>query len=99
MSETSWLASPSVDGNTDVNNILDIAEEVVDVRVRHLEGKVSKEEGLAWFSGPSDLLSLGARIVDDQVTALKYCLMSALDGSGGLLDGLEGDISEPWGAH
>lgn len=48
MSESSWLASTSVNGNTDVNDISNITEELVEIGIGHLEGKVADEEGLGW---------------------------------------------------
>lgn len=46
MRESSRLARAAVDGDADVNDVCDVAEELVEVCVGHLEGEVADEEGL-----------------------------------------------------
>jgi len=44
--ETSWLASTSVNRNPDIDDISNITEELVEISVGHLEGKVANEQSL-----------------------------------------------------
>ncbi len=94
MGETSWLAGSSVNGNTDVNDVSNVAEKLVEISVGHLESEVADEERLggcvlgAWLVGGLVL------VVDDQTTAFEDLLVLGFDGCGGLLDGLKLDISK-----
>lgn len=93
VSESSWLTSASVNGNADIDDVSDITEELVEISIRHLEGKVSDEESLGW--GVCGFLPTGlVLVVDDKTAAFEYFLMLGLDGSGGLLEGFEFDVSE-----
>jgi hypothetical protein len=65
--ETSWLTGTSVNGNSDINDISDITEELVQVGVGHLESKVADEESFGWRVLLSPLTSLG--LVVDNNTA------------------------------
>ena len=46
MRESSWLAGTSVDGDADIDHVLNALEEIVQITVGHLEGHVTDEEGL-----------------------------------------------------
>src|ERR1039458_6725974 len=46
--KTSWPTSASINGNTNVNDILNILEKFVEISIRHLKGKVANEECLGW---------------------------------------------------
>jgi hypothetical protein len=43
MCETSWLASASVNGYSDINDISNITEEPVEVGIGHFKGKIANE--------------------------------------------------------
>lgn len=93
VSESTWLTSAAVNGNTDVDDVLDIAEQLVQVGVGHLEWEVANEESLGW----GVLGTVGLRVdhvVDDHAAAGKEGVVEVLDGLGGGGDVLEGDISE-----
>ena len=93
MSESSWLASASVNGNTDINDISNITEELVEISIGHLEGKVADEESLGWWV--CDVLTTGlVLVVDDETAAFEDLLVLSFDGSGGLVNGFEFDVSE-----
>lgn len=86
MSEASWLTGPSVNGDSYVNNILDIAEQVIKIFVRHVEGHVANEKGLAWIIGSTvressrgvvDLFS-GAVRLNGEATTLEWLLIQGL---------------------
>jgi hypothetical protein len=61
------LTGTSVNGNPDINDISNITEELVQVGVGHLEGKVAYEESLGWRVLLSPLTGLG--LVVDNKTA------------------------------
>lgn len=94
--ETSWLASASVDGYSDINDIADIAEELVEISIRHLECKVANEQGLAgWVV---DSVALGLRlVVHNQSAAFENTLVLGLNGGSSLRGAFEFDISESAG--
>jgi len=91
--ESSWLAGASVNGNTDINDISNVTEELVEVRVGHFEGKVTDEEGLGRWVAVFRTAGL-ALVVDNETAAFINCLMLGLDGSGGLIDRAELNVSE-----
>lgn len=94
VSESTWLAGAAVNGNTDVNDVLDIAEQLVQVGVGHLEWEIADKEGLGW----GVLGTVGLRVdhvVDNHAAAGEEGVVKVLDGLGGGGDVLEGDISEP----
>lgn len=93
MSESSWLTSAAVNGNTDVNDVLDVAEQLVKIGIGHLESEVADEEGLGWGVLLAGLLGVG-HVVDDHAAAGEEGVVEVLDGLGGGLDVLELDISE-----
>jgi hypothetical protein len=99
--EASGLAGPAVDGNTDVHDIANVAEEVVQVLVRHLEGHVANEESLRGrvgnvaAAGRGRLgVGLGPVELADEVAALEDLHVQVVDGGLGVLDVLEVDVSE-----
>jgi len=47
--ETSWLATSSINGNPDVQNVLALAEQIAEVFVGHLERQVADKQSLAWW--------------------------------------------------
>lgn len=47
--ESPWLSGTSVNGNTNINDILDVTEKLVEVGIGHLEWDVTEEESLARF--------------------------------------------------
>lgn len=91
--ESSWLSGSSVDGNTDINDIVNITEELVEIGIGHLEGDVTDEEGLGWLGWPSGLVGF-EHIVHNDAAALKDRLVLGLDGGSGLLDSLEENVAE-----
>jgi len=81
--ESSWLTGASVNGNTDINDISDITEELVEISIRHLEGKIADEESLGWWV--CGWLTAGlVLVVDDETAAFEDLLVLAFDGRGGL---------------
>ncbi len=93
MSETSWLAGAAVNGNTNVDNVLDVAEKLVQVGVGHLESEVADEEGLGWGVLGAVLGGVG-HVVDDHAAAGEDGVVEGLDGLGGGVNVLEGNVTE-----
>merc|ERR1719262_1720681 len=91
--ESSRLASTSIDSNTDIDDISDVTEELVEISIRHLESEVADEEGLGgWVGG---IFTAGCvHVVDDEAAAFEHGLVLGFDGLGSLFDGFEFDVSE-----
>lgn len=88
MRKASWLAGSSVNGDTDVNDILDLAEEIVEVLIRHLEGHVADEEGFRRRVPGSEARSVAGPfflegVLDEHAAALEDLLVEGLHGFGG----------------
>jgi len=49
MGETSWCSRAAIDCDSDVHNIPNLAEKIIEVLVGHLERHVTDEERLGWF--------------------------------------------------
>lgn len=96
--ETSWLAGTSINGNPDIDNIANVTEELVEIGIRHLEGKVANEEGLGGRIGGGAALGLG-HVVDNEAAAFHDGLVLGLNGIGSLFDSLEFNISESAGMN
>lgn len=93
--ESSRLASTSVNSNTDIDNISDVAEELIEIGIRHLKGEVADEEGLGRWVLCGSVLALGhVHVVDDETAAFELRLVLGFDGLGGLLDSLELNVCE-----
>jgi hypothetical protein len=93
MGKTSWLAGPYINGNPDIEDVADVAEELVEVGIGHLESEVADEEGLGrrvllnGADGPS-------RVVHDDASAFESAVVLGLNGCLCLLDTFKLDISE-----
>jgi len=96
--ETSWLTTPSVDGDSDVQNVLALAEEVAEVLVGHLERKVANEESLArWVPRlvADRVVGLAADVVlDDHTATLEHLLVKALNRSGGRVEVVKFNVTK-----
>ena len=105
--ETSWLSRTSVDGNTDVDDVSDALEKVVQVTVRHLEGHVSDEESLggrvewsvgsveaAWTLAGLKSLGLVRSILHGEAAAFEELLVESFNGFGGRIDGFKVDVTK-----
>lgn len=93
MCESSWLSSASVNGNPDINDVADVAEKLVEVGIRHLEGKVSNEEGLGRRANLVFTLRL-CHVVDNETATLHYGLVASFNSSSGFGNFSELDIAE-----
>ena len=103
MRETSWLASPSINRNADIDHIADSAEHVVQIAVRHLEGHVADKKGLggrfkrlvgAVRALAFELGRLKSGVLHGETAAFEELLMKGLDGLGRGFGGLEVDVAE-----
>lgn len=102
--EAAGLAGATVDGDAHVEHVPDLAEQVVEVAVAHLERHVADEERLAGrIDGalvaartlrPVGLLA-AAVVLHRQAAAVEDTLVHLHDGGGGLFVGLELDVAEP----
>jgi hypothetical protein len=101
--KASGLTGPAVNGNADVENILNVAEQVIEVLVGHFERHVANEEGAGRRSGLESAVVAsrgplpggpGAVELADDVAALKDLLVEVVDGSLCIGNGLELDITE-----
>jgi hypothetical protein len=97
VSESSWLASAAVNSDTDIDDIADVAEELVEICVGHLEREVADEESLGWHG----LGGLAARslcaVVDNETAAAGVGLVLCCNGGGGGWDVFEFNITESGG--
>jgi hypothetical protein len=99
--KSSWLSRSPVDCNSHIDHVLDLAEQVVQVRIRHLIGHVSHKEGVR------RLLHLGSGslkppvlhlVVQNQWAIHKLKAVLRLERGFRFLGGREGDPSEALGA-
>lgn len=94
MGKAPWLARPAVDGDPDVDDVVDIPEQVVEVAVCQIERHVADEECLRrrvqlFLWGKIRLCEL-----DDNTAALKDLHVHSFNGAFGGRDTVESDISE-----
>ena len=103
VSETSWLASPSIDCDSDINDIANTSEKVVKISVGHLKRHVTNEEGLARWVDWSELSALtrsspgcaiGVSKVHSQTTTLEDLLVHRVDSSLCLLGIAESKVAK-----
>jgi hypothetical protein len=103
MCEASRLARPPVDGDSDVHNVANAAEEIVQVLVRHLEGHVADEKGLgglvdsivaATAAAAARRVCLLAVVLDNKVAAFEDLHIEVVDSGTGVVDGLELYVTE-----
>jgi hypothetical protein len=107
--KASGLAGPAVNGNANVENVLDVAEKLVEVLVRHFKRHVADEEGAGRLSGLEGALfpwrapgpglvrvpgGAGAVELADKVAALEDLLVEVVDGSLGIGQVLEVDVTK-----
>lgn len=93
MGKSSRLASTSINSNTDIDDVSNVTEELVEISIGHLESEVADEEGLGgWVGG---IFTAGCvHVVDDEAAAFEHGFVLGFDGLGGLLDGFEFNVSE-----
>lgn len=88
MGKTSGLTRPSINSDSDIDDIADASEKVVQVSVGHLEGHVANEQSLArwvdrlvlitvWSCSFLALIMVGKR--DHQSSTLKELLVELID--------------------
>lgn len=100
MRETSWLAGSAVDGDSNIDDITNTTEQVVQIAIGHFEGHVANEQGLAWrvlgFRGTTLVVTFGAVACFGgvgvcegyhQTTTLEGLLVQTFDGSSCALGG------------
>lgn len=94
MTETAGLASASVDGDADVADTVDAAEQIAQVAVGHFVGHVANEEGVG---GGKTVVERGPSSVgvgDDDAATFVVGHVEFFDGSGGGFGVLELDVAE-----
>lgn len=97
MGESSGLAGSPVNSNSDVSAVANTSEELVQVLVGDIEGKVSDEEGSGWSIGLAiggTLAVWAENVLDVYASAVNDKSVHLLDGSGSSILFLELDISE-----
>lgn len=108
MSETSRLACPSINGDADIDNVLNTSEERIEVSVSHFEGHVADKEGLGgrvegffWSVCSRVAAALAIElargicsILDSKTAAFEELLVQGLDGFGGGGNGFKIYISK-----
>lgn len=93
MRETSGLASASVNGNSDINDISNIAEELVEISIGHLECEVTDEESLG-RRVVSVLALSGCLVVNHEAASFENGLVLGLNRCGCLFSGFELNVSK-----
>lgn len=103
--ETSGLASPPINGDTDVHYVANVTEQIVQVLVGHLKRHVSDEERLGWWVGSEAAVAhvtvtpwgvfLGTVKLDYKIAALEDLHIQVVDSCLGIIDVLELNITEP----
>lgn len=89
MRETPWLACSSVDCHAHVDDVADLAEEVVELAVGHVEGHVADEEGAGGGRGVGGAgaervgAGAGGGVLDGQATAFEGLVVVIFDGGSG----------------
>ncbi len=102
MGESPRLARAPVNGHTDIDDIFDLAEQVVEVAVGHVKGHVADEEGAArgvvWAVWAGDGAG-GALdgVLDTEAAAFEVLEVVFLDGGGGPFGVGEFDVAVPVG--
>lgn len=92
--ETSWLTSSTIDSNTDINDISNITEELVEISIGHLKGKVADEESLGWWVLLGGLASGLVLEVDHHSAAFEDGLVLGLDSSLSFCDSFKLNITK-----
>lgn len=86
MREPSRLARPSVNGDADIDDVSDLAEEVVEFAVGHVEGHVPDEEGAGWLrntivAGAKGRLAAYGGELDGEAAAFERLVVVVVDGA------------------
>lgn len=89
MRKPSGLTGSSVNGDSNIDDVADTSEKIVEITVGHLEGHVANEQSLAWWvlgtviSWWSALASLGLSVGvgkgDHQTTTFKRLLIECIN--------------------
>ena len=94
MRESSRLSGTAINSNTDIDDVGDVAEQLVQVGIGHLEGEVADEEGLGGGVLGLDGRARLGHVVDDEAAAFEDGLVALVDGVAGGFDVFELDVSE-----
>lgn len=98
MSEPSRLPSATIDSDPNVNYVSNLAEKVVEVLIRHLEGHVADEEGLGRGVGFSRLSKVALSlfvILNGHAAASEEMLIQTFNGCSGVVQIFKFHIAKP----
>lgn len=101
MRKTPGLPRATVNGNAHVDDVAHLAEELVQLAVRHVKGHVADEEGAGGFVGAVDGAPGGAGgggaglgVLDGEAPAREGGVVVVADGGRGGVDGHEVHVAE-----
>lgn len=106
MGKASRLACPAVNGNTDIDHVLDLPKELVQISVAHVEGHITDEKGfggvvrggavIARARGGSACIAMTRteRVLHCDAAAFVVLLIKEGDGLGSGVDSIEFNVAE-----
>lgn len=102
MREAPRLPRAAVNGDAHVDHVADLAEELVEFAVRHVEGHVADEEGAGRGGGGLVAVALdggvaGLGVLDGEAAAGEGLVVIVADGGGGGFGVGEVHVAEPAG--
>lgn len=102
MCKASWLTGSPIDCHSDVQDILDLAEQVIEILVAHFVGEVTDEQRLRGRVDELVIVGWGSSgglraygILHDQASTLEDLAVECIAGSGGTGLVIEFYIAEP----
>lgn len=94
MCKASWLTCPSINGDPDIHDILDVSEKFVEICIRHLKCKVANEQSFARRVNTHRSRGLEL-VVYNEAAAVHDSLILGLYGSSCSINGIECDVTKP----
>ena len=101
MRETPRLSRSSINCHTHIDDISDLAEQLIEFAVGHVEGHVADEEGAGGFGGgAAEAVAVGGGtaagggVLDGEAAAFEGLLVHVADGAGGGVVVGEVDVAE-----
>lgn len=93
--KTADLSRPAVHGDTHVQNVFNVLEDVLQVTIREFVRNSPNEEGVGWVFLDTVFMNLAASVLQDDLASFQDPIVQVLDGIPSAINRGEFTVAEP----